>query len=204
MNRGTHLERFPFNLTRECSMSFVSSKLDGSSWVRRLERNNMRMERQLGRLILIQRRMVSRNMWIRSGELAPVRLHQSCSEAPVDESSDMIQLGDRSTAIRVELTKQVEDETRVEMHVTTDATSCGPSIFAGSAPFRIRTSKHRDVVNDLDVCLVMILWEHVKLEAVRAGERKLRELSDKRELTELRSVVILFHEEVGVRGHCTS
>ena len=124
------------------TVSYVLPELEGNSGVRGVELDNVRMKRQLGCLGLVQERKVSTDMWARSGKFRPIWFHQSQPEASLDQNSKMIQLGDRRALNRIKLTNQVEDETRVQMHVAADVTSSSLSISAGSTFTGICAPEH--------------------------------------------------------------
>ena len=198
MNWDTRLEHLPFMLLPKCTMCRVLIELDRSRSVLGFKLDNVRMKRQLGYLGRIQGCVSSTDVWARSGKFRSIWLHQSHPEASLDQCNHVMQVGDPCTLSSIELTDQVEDEARVQMHVATDVTSSSPSIFTGSTSLGICAPEHGGAVYDMGWCLVVILWEQVKLETIGSGECKFWELCNDGELTQIRNVVCLFHENIGV------
>jgi len=108
----------------------------------------------------------------------------------------MTQLGDHCALVRRKLTDQVEDDTRVQMHVATNVTPCGLSVSASSTSLGICAPEHRDAVYDCSLRPITLKQE--KFETIRSGECKLWQFSDDEEMTQRRRFVFLFQEKIGL------
>jgi len=89
----TRLKHFPSTAVAKCTMSNVLLELDGRNGgkgilrLRGLELDNLRMKRELGCLDLFQGRIIGSDVWACNSECCPIWLHQSHSEAFLDQNN---------------------------------------------------------------------------------------------------------------------